>query len=400
MRVTRVLWLSNETPDKAGQGGQRRQYFLIKTLVAGGHDVTVATLAGAQSSASVAALTRTIRFRTHWRGRLPAVVLRTRLRRLVSSRRWDAIVVAHTESWPTVRKALRGTTTPVLLDMHNVLSEWFRTQGRIAESARWRQVEAEIAANVEVVAVCAPRDIEYLPAAPPGGIIVVPHGVAPSEWRCRAEPAGTGIVKTFGNWGWPPNRSGMRWFLEEVWPRILDRAPHMCFQAAGSDFPVGLQAPGVEFVGRVMSVAEFLRSADVVVVPVRDGVGAPLKFAEAVVSGVPVVATTEAAHGSTAEAWRISNDPDEWAAVICRAVTAPADARSHARRARDTALNALGWDVVSAPLVQWVEAASAQHRVIRHRSSSTRMGQPSDVLDLDSRPSGQPSGRENGWPVN
>ena len=34
--AARVLWLSNETPDRHGQGGQRRQYFQIAALVAAG----------------------------------------------------------------------------------------------------------------------------------------------------------------------------------------------------------------------------------------------------------------------------------------------------------------------------------------------------------------------------
>lgn len=51
-----VHWVSNETPDQFGQGGQRRQFFQIQTLVEAGHTVRVVTLAGQQDDTSVRAV--------------------------------------------------------------------------------------------------------------------------------------------------------------------------------------------------------------------------------------------------------------------------------------------------------------------------------------------------------
>ena len=87
------------------------------------------------------------------------------------------------------------------------------------------------------------------------------------------------------------------------------------------------------FVGRVDDVSTFLADAWVVGVPVMLGVGAPVKYAEALAAGVPVVATTDGAAG--AEPPRVtgalvSDDPPAWAGWIERSVRDPGPARAAA----------------------------------------------------------------------
>ena len=92
-RVTSVLWYSNETPDVHGQGGQRRQYFQIRSLVDAGHDVTVVSLAGEQDDASIRSLTEVRRLPGPAAGRRVPPRLRPRrarglLRRASTATAW------------------------------------------------------------------------------------------------------------------------------------------------------------------------------------------------------------------------------------------------------------------------------------------------------------------------
>src|SRR3954471_5115816 len=89
----RLLWLSKETPDRNGQGGQRRQFFQIELLRAAGAHVTVATPAGDQSDASIGELAEVVRFRRRRLVRMPSP---DPVR--IASGGFDRMVLAHAES--------------------------------------------------------------------------------------------------------------------------------------------------------------------------------------------------------------------------------------------------------------------------------------------------------------
>ena len=249
----RLLWFSNETPDVGGQGGQRRQYFQIRALHGQGHHVDVVTLAGPQDDTSIRPYASVRRLRTRVAPGLPDPLLAGRVRRLVRSGPWDRIVVAHT---PVVgpgceRPSGRGQPPPVLVDMHNVLGDWYERRGEPeAARRRWRAVEADIGARSDLVTVCSDRERSALGAVDAARVEVVPHGVDPVEWTRPPTPAADPVVKLFGNWGWQPNTAGLAWFVEEVWPEVHARTGAPC-EVAGSDAEAVAGGAGVTVVGRV-----------------------------------------------------------------------------------------------------------------------------------------------------
>lgn len=64
------------------------------------------------------------------------------------------------------------------------------------------------------------------------------------------------------------------------------------------------------------SVSEFLSDATAVAVPVHSGVGAPLKYAEALASGAPVIATVDGAPLRSSLPVCVSDDPNRWVAAL------------------------------------------------------------------------------------
>lgn len=263
---------------------------------------------------------------------------------------WDGTVVAHTESWRTWQRLLRRLDTgSVLVDMHNVLSAWYRHQGLVDEERRWAQVEEDIFASGASVSVCSSSEAALLGNR--RASILLPHGIDPGEWTVARAPRRRPVVKLFGNWAWAPNAAGLRWFLDDVWTRV-DHADGWTCEIAGSGVPTTLPA-GVLAVGRVPSISEFLADATVVAVPVREGVGAPVKYAEALASGVPVIATSAGAPYPAPRPACVSDEAAEWVRVFRRILEASAEYDAAARRVRDEALARLAWHVVSAPLIAW-----------------------------------------------
>lgn len=354
----RVLWLSVELPDVDGQGGQRRQFHQIKALHARGHDLTVVSPAGPGSSPALQGIVRVRRPRLHVRGRAVPLALR-RLHALVADPFWDAVVVSHLGSlW-----MLPERSAPVLLDLHNVFSAWHAQEGRGARAQAALAEEAAGLGRADAVSTCSELETRRLrqahPSALPAHVLTAPLGVDPAEWPERPFDRARPRVALFGGWSWEPNRRGLLWFADEVWPRVRQAAPDAECVVAGSGMPSDRALPpGMASAGRVPDLAEFTASATVVAVPVIAGVGAAMKYAESLATGAAVVATPDAASAFgpaelPASSLLVSGDAAEWASWIIARLAArgtepvPAEGRAHA-------LTALSWDRAVEPIDAWL----------------------------------------------
>lgn len=340
----RVLWLSNETADRGGQGGQRRQYFQTRCLAEAGVAVTVCTPAGSQSDATLRPFARVVRTRSRIRGRVPVPHERLTLRALAREP-WDAIVVAHTESWRRCLPTAIAIGAPLWVDLHNVL-------GELPDGSRstWWATEEDILSRAERVSVCSQQEMERLsrqhPSAGVQALQVLTHGVDPGEWSAGWEPGPDPLVKLFGSWEWGPNQRGLQWFLDKVWPKV--EVPAARCEIAGSGLD-GLALPsGVSYVGRVARLDVWARDAWAMVVPVLEGVGAPLKYLEALAVGAPVLSTLDGAPVLPERASLVSDDPRQWANHLQLLLNAPTEVAGRAQHQSVT------WAEATEPLVDWV----------------------------------------------
>jgi polysaccharide biosynthesis protein PslH len=102
------------------------------------------------------------------------------------------------------------------------------------------------------------------------------------------------------NFSYEPNRNGLRFLLEEVFPRVWKQLPRasLMLVGAGLESPSsGGEDPRVLRLGFVEDLAEAYAQARCAVVPLLQGGGSPLKLIEALAYGVPVLATPRAISG-------------------------------------------------------------------------------------------------------
>lgn len=357
--MARVLWVSVETPDRNGQGGQRRQYHQISALVDRGQDITVLVPNSRQDDRSIRALVTVLRPRISVRGRVFKRWM-NRLRVTIQSPEWDAIILSHHESaWLMPHRAL---ATPVLVDIHNVMSAWHLAAGRLAEATAALEMESGAVRGATAVSTCSETELRRLVEMHPdaaGKAFAAPLGVDPAEWPAEGFDRSEPIVALFGSWDWRPNSLGLAWFLGEVWPAVREGAPDAVALVAGSGAGDVSEWPdGARFVGRVDDLARFAASATVVAVPVLEGVGASVKFAEALASGAAVAATPDGANAFDDPPAFVSADPTQWATWIIQRLqgrsTEPAPAAS-----RGEALSHLTWDVAVEPIDSWLSSVDA-----------------------------------------
>lgn len=98
----------------------------------------------------------------------------------------------------------------------------------------------------------------------------------------------------------PENQEGIRWFLDQVWPTVVESVPDGKLRIAGSRPPEWLierQGPSVEVTGFIADLNSSYQDVAVVVAPLLRGAGLKFKVAQALVMGYPIVATSVGLEG-------------------------------------------------------------------------------------------------------
>jgi glycosyltransferase involved in cell wall biosynthesis len=202
---------------------------------------------------------------------------------------------------------------PVVLFQHNVESEIWRRHVEVesnpllkllyrVEYAKMLNYERRTVAGASYVIAVSQHDRRLMSSwTPASRISVVPTGVDLEEYSPAVTTGpSTGRLMFVGSMDSKPNVDAMEYFCKEIWPLILAKVPAARFRIVGRNPPPRvrrLASASVEVTGTVPSIAEQLRQADVVVVPLRIGGGTRLKIYEAMATGNVMVSTTVGAEG-------------------------------------------------------------------------------------------------------
>jgi glycosyltransferase involved in cell wall biosynthesis len=270
---------------------------------------------------------------------------------------FDRVVIAHAESLDLLRGRHGQIPVPWLLDFQNVNSRWYNRLGDDSATAFWIPIEREILAHADANLTCSVAETEaLLVQSATARVRTAPNGIDPAEWPDSAlGKRDDTTVAMYGSWWYPPNRDAIEWFLAKLWPRIRAAVPAARLVVAGPGEPpeVVRQAAAVDVLGRVDDIAALLGTVRVVALPILDGPGTPVKFAESLASGAAVAATTDAASGNPDAPAVLTNDPDLLADGIAGLLTNADAATQLGAAGRNYALTRCTWEVTQRPLVEW-----------------------------------------------
>jgi glycosyltransferase involved in cell wall biosynthesis len=359
-QVADLLWLSAETPDVYGGGGQRRQYHQIAALIQGGVAVAVATVKGPQDDTSISQLVPVYRFEAQ-RFRRRNQGLEKAIKAIAPNR----ALVAHVESVRQVLPELERACIPFLVDFHNVLSRWHDLNGEKRSANLWRERERTALRAATRATACSAEEQRALAALGTNTPIdVCAHGIDPEEWPSvalsdRREPA----IAMFGSWAHQPNRIGAEWLSRQVWPRVYKAVPsgRLLFIGPSQLPPWAFEHEHVEVLGRVVSLAEVLGRVRVAVVPIRRGIGARVKFIESLASGAAVVSTTPGCEGFAADGVFVrADDPESFAAACVELLVDGKRACDLGERGRELAFSQYTWGQVARPILEFARGTSPE----------------------------------------
>jgi glycosyltransferase involved in cell wall biosynthesis len=125
-----------------------------------------------------------------------------------------------------------------------------------------------------------------------------------------------------GAMDWIPNRDGIHWFLNEVWPKIHSLIPKFEFYFAGRKMPSefrDLDIPGVFCMDEVESAADFISDKKILIVPISSSGGIRIKILEAMAAGKVVITSPEGIKGIEArvgEHYLLARKPEDYVRAI------------------------------------------------------------------------------------
>jgi glycosyltransferase involved in cell wall biosynthesis len=227
---------------------------------------------------------------------------------------------------------------PTIMDTQDVCMvsmyrQWRKTTGfmrRLAKASNWfswTRYEMRHYAQADLLLALSDTDAGVLRAFMPD----VPCVMSPVATEVPARVArGPGTyVAMVGNFHHPPNVDGLRWLLDDIWPRVRAQVPNAQLRVAGPECPVpdaALEARGVRMVGFVDDIDVFFDEAAVSLGPYRFGGGVKIKVLEALARGCPVVATSVGAEGLEivdGDHFGLATDSESFAAAIVQLLKDP-----------------------------------------------------------------------------
>lgn len=214
-----------------------------------------------------------------------------------------------------------GLGSASLCFTHNVETEIFERHAQQArrpwqralwrsQSQKMRAFERQALSEFTRVVAVSERDARHFrEELGLQGVSTIPTGVDLDFFAWQAPPEQGQTVVFTGSMDWEANVDGVRFFLDQVWPLVLQRRPQARFKVVGRNPPpalreLGERLPGVQFTGFVDDVRPHAREAQAFVIPLRVGGGTRIKAFEAMAMGVPVLSTRIGMEGLEAEPGR------------------------------------------------------------------------------------------------
>jgi polysaccharide biosynthesis protein PslH len=276
----------------------------------------------------------------------------------VEGRRYELGIVEHfwcAPYWEQIAPVSQRT----ILDLHNIESVLHRRCAATEPGAAAFAHRIFAEAAMELEREWIPRFSRVLAASATDAALIEPRAgtarvsVYPNAIPLPATPAveRRHAIVFSGNLEYHPNVSAVRFFRQNIWPRLRERWPDLVWRLVGRNPSAVARWTGcdsrIEVTGPVEdSIVELARS-EVAVVPLLAGSGTRLKILEAWAAGLPVVSTTLGAEGLPVCDGRhllIADGADNLSGAISRLLESPALRRELAQAGRALLESDFTWE--------------------------------------------------------
>lgn len=229
--------------------------------------------------------------------------------------------------------------------------KWFACQASVMKKA-----ELEGFSGCDLVITCSDEDKgEILLHLPDAAVEVIPNGVDISYFIPDSCPTEHPSILFTGNFGYKPNQDAVDYFIEKIFPYVIDANPSCTFIIAGARagevFEKYQNWNNVEIISSPIDMRPIYNKAWISVVPLRVGGGTRLKTLEAMAMEKPVISTSVGAEGLVFEDKHhlfIADDELYFAEKINLLISNNHIATRMANVAKEAVLNLYDWERIRA----------------------------------------------------
>ncbi|MEQ8764854.1 MAG: glycosyltransferase [Planctomycetota bacterium] len=379
----RFLYVTDRLPLPPLGGRARRVHAVGQELVRRGHEVelfavlpvepvSLETLQAARmsfvavhqiqiprsgSTAAAPPLGSEVQESVTWPFRRPEVIRAAR--RVVGRQSFDGVIFDGLEAASLRRHLPRSTACAIDIDRPTVASTGpgglRRALSRALERWSQRREERRTLESVSLVVARHREDRDLLQRqAPSARLVIVGDGVYEPESPPN-DAQGKRLVIA-GAFGEADEIDGLKWFANDVLPRIRERHPDVeavfLAQEPDADLLALRQLPGVQLID-TREIGTHLDSAAIVCVPNRFGASASGSILEGMIRQRAVVSTVNAARGLEVEDGRhllLAPGEEGFATRCCKLLERPDVALALAREGRSWCLSRALWPIALRPL--------------------------------------------------
>ena len=332
----KILLLCNKPPYPASEGGPMAMNSIITGLLEAGHQVKILAVNSEKYNVKESDIPEEYKQKTgielidvdltvkpmnaflnlftrksYHVERFISEDFRARLTAVLEKEQFDVVQLEMLYMAPYVETIREHSKAMIVLRAHNVEHKIWERIAKETKSPlkRWyinhlaktlKEFELNALETVNGVAAITRKDAAYFRKFCSKPVIDIPFGVYPEQFTPKYEINGKPKFYHIGSMNWMPNEEGIRWFIDEVLPKTVEKDPNFVYHLAGRNTPEWLTTPNdphVDVVGEVPDAKEFVSNHDVAIVPLLSGSGIRIKIIESMALGKTVITTRVGAEG-------------------------------------------------------------------------------------------------------
>lgn len=332
----KILLLCNKPPYPATEGGPMAMNSIITGLLEAGHQVKVIAINSPKYGVKendipedykqktnielidvnlnvnpLDALINLFTRKSYHVERFISKEFKARLAEVLQKEHFDVVQLEMLYMTPYVQTIREHSKAMIVLRAHNVEHKIWERIAKETKSPfkRWyinylaktlKEYELSALETVDGIAAITRKDAAFFRKYCSKPIIDIPYGVYPEEFTPNYEIKGNPKFYHIGSMNWMPNEEGIRWFIDEVLPKTVEKVPEFVYHLAGRNMPEWLNTlnnPNVDVIGEVPDAKAFVADHDVAIVPLLSGSGIRIKIIESMAMGKTVITTRVGAEG-------------------------------------------------------------------------------------------------------
>ena len=332
----RILLLCNKPPYPASEGGPMAMNSIITGLLEAGHQVKVLAINSEKYNVKESDIPEEYKQKTgielidvdltvkplnaflnlftrksYHAERFISEEFKKRLAAVLDKEQFDVLQLEVLFMAPYVETIRRHSKAMIVLRAHNVEHKIWERIAKDTKSPlkRWyinhlaktlKEFELNALETVDGVAAITRKDAAFFRKYCSKPVIDIPFGVYPEQFDPKYEIEGKPKFYHIGSMNWMPNEEGIRWFVDEVLPKTVEKVPDFVYHLAGRSMPewlTSMKNPHVDVVGEVPDAKEFVTNHDIAIVPLLSGSGIRIKIIESMALGKTVITTRVGAEG-------------------------------------------------------------------------------------------------------